>query len=286
MTDWAYSGAARSRGRPSWTPGCPDCGFVFPDNEALVQAEFQKNLPFASTWRSRSRPRRPGLAPRPHDEALLSEERRHVQVGPSRGRTTSSDYSYGDPQAVQVLATAQPGRGHRQLADRTAARRPQRTTDEWAAGRSTTRHDRYYHVMRGDVTGTNPGDCVRSGSRRAADERATPSRTRRSASRPTTSSSSPPRTTRASRSAPRASHRRAELPRLLPRRAGCERHRRRRLRRRRPRPRRAPTTSASSATTRRSSGTRATTSSRASPAGAPAMPHGSRWTSCCTCART
>ena len=46
MTDFAYS----RRGTISYTPelneGCTGCGFVFPDNEALVQAEFQKTLAF------------------------------------------------------------------------------------------------------------------------------------------------------------------------------------------------------------------------------------------------
>ncbi|MFC4007965.1 M14 family metallopeptidase [Nonomuraea purpurea] len=38
-------------GTLSWTPeldeGCDGCGFVFPDDEALVRAEFEKGLPFA-----------------------------------------------------------------------------------------------------------------------------------------------------------------------------------------------------------------------------------------------
>ena len=38
---------ARSPGHPSSSEGCEGCGFVFPDDEALVQAEFEKNLPFA-----------------------------------------------------------------------------------------------------------------------------------------------------------------------------------------------------------------------------------------------
>ena len=45
FTDWAHA----ERGALSWTPeleeGCAGCGFVFPDDEALVQAEFEKNLP-------------------------------------------------------------------------------------------------------------------------------------------------------------------------------------------------------------------------------------------------
>src|SRR4051795_12077859 len=32
---------------PELNEGCPGCGFVFPDDEALVQAEFEKGIPFA-----------------------------------------------------------------------------------------------------------------------------------------------------------------------------------------------------------------------------------------------
>ena len=45
--DYSYS----KTGALSWTPeleeGCTGCGFVFPDDEALVQEQFEKNLPFA-----------------------------------------------------------------------------------------------------------------------------------------------------------------------------------------------------------------------------------------------
>ena len=47
FTDWAH-GVRRTL---AWTPeleeGCDGCGFVFPDDEALVQAQFEKNLNFA-----------------------------------------------------------------------------------------------------------------------------------------------------------------------------------------------------------------------------------------------
>ena len=47
-TDYAHA----TTGALAWTPelsaGCDGCGFVFPDDEALVQAEFERNLPFAS----------------------------------------------------------------------------------------------------------------------------------------------------------------------------------------------------------------------------------------------
>ena len=42
-----------SRDTLAWTPelseGCEGCGFVFPDDEALVQAEFERVLPFAQS---------------------------------------------------------------------------------------------------------------------------------------------------------------------------------------------------------------------------------------------
>ena len=45
-TDYAHASA----GTLAWTPEpsrVARCGFVFPDNDALVQAEFEKNLDFA-----------------------------------------------------------------------------------------------------------------------------------------------------------------------------------------------------------------------------------------------
>ena len=70
--DYAYS----KTGALSWTPeleeGCTGCGFVFPDDEALVQAEFEKNLPFAMRLaRSDARSRQPGWR---DDEAVLPRD--------------------------------------------------------------------------------------------------------------------------------------------------------------------------------------------------------------------
>ncbi|HET9022097.1 MAG TPA: M14 family metallopeptidase, partial [Ornithinibacter sp.] len=48
-TDYAHA----ARGTLAWTPelseGCDGCGFVFPDDDALIQAEFERNLPFAQS---------------------------------------------------------------------------------------------------------------------------------------------------------------------------------------------------------------------------------------------
>ena len=52
-TDYAHAVTGALAWTPELSAGCPGCGFVFPDDEALVQAEFERNLPFASRWPTR-----------------------------------------------------------------------------------------------------------------------------------------------------------------------------------------------------------------------------------------
>ena len=46
-TDYAHAATGALAWTPELSAGCPNCGFVFPDDEALVQEEFERNLPFA-----------------------------------------------------------------------------------------------------------------------------------------------------------------------------------------------------------------------------------------------
>ena len=46
-TDYAHAVTGALAWTPELSEGCDGCGFVFPDDEALVQAEFERNLPFA-----------------------------------------------------------------------------------------------------------------------------------------------------------------------------------------------------------------------------------------------
>ncbi|HET6666689.1 MAG TPA: M14 family metallopeptidase, partial [Intrasporangium sp.] len=46
-TDYAHVATGALAWTPELSAGCPTCGFVFPDDEALVQEEFERNLPFA-----------------------------------------------------------------------------------------------------------------------------------------------------------------------------------------------------------------------------------------------
>ena len=112
FTDWAH----RAEDSLAWTPeleeGCEGCGFVFPDDEALVQEQFEKNLPFAlDLARSADDPADP--------ESHLGNETKSfyletVSADPTRANNPLSDfrfkYSYGDPQPVEVIAKRSLGR--------------------------------------------------------------------------------------------------------------------------------------------------------------------------------
>ena len=159
-TDFAHV----RHGTLAWTPelseGCPNCGFVFPDDEALVQAEFVRNRPFAlDVAKSASDPDDPvshlGLETKPF--YLKSDDT--YKTGLPLANFTF-DVSYGDPQEVRVLAKRSLGAvtlkysingGPAQSAP----------TQEWNGGeRYGGQTDVYYHVMRGTVTGTSPGNSV------------------------------------------------------------------------------------------------------------------------------
>jgi hypothetical protein len=125
-----------------------DCAsaFNFPDDEALIAAEFNKNVPFAlATARSATDPDHP------------------VSV---TGRTTPEfvvdkfAVSYGDPQTVAVMARRD--QSDRRLNYRVNGGEAQRArVREWDGGeRYGGDRDRYYAEFRAEVTGTKPGDSV------------------------------------------------------------------------------------------------------------------------------
>ncbi|SIN89899.1 M14 family metallopeptidase [Agromyces cerinus] len=159
-TDFAHS----QNGTLAWTPelgeGDDDGGFVFPDDEAQVQAEFERALPFAlDVAKSAADPANPvshlGLETKPF---YLESDDTYKDGLPQVNYTF--DYSYGDPQEVRVIAK-------RSLGDVTlmysingdpAIGVP---TEEWTGGdRYGGKTGVYFHTMSGLVTGTTPGDDV------------------------------------------------------------------------------------------------------------------------------
>jgi murein tripeptide amidase MpaA len=161
-TDYADT----SRGTISFTPelgeGTPGAGFVFPDDEDLIQAEFQKTLAFhlglAKSARKPANPKSPvGIKVKPF--YLDADE-----IDPQNGQTSLFDFkfgvSYGDPQEVRVLAKRKLGGVALKYRINGGPVRS-RATSEWNGGERYGPGDgRYYHVVRGNVTGTSPGDSV------------------------------------------------------------------------------------------------------------------------------
>jgi murein tripeptide amidase MpaA len=125
-----------------------DCGsgFEFPDDEDLVQAEFEKNIPFAlSVAESADDPDDP-------DSSL--------GLNTPNFRVDSFDVSYGDPQTVAVIAK-------RELRDLEMSYRINggrvRTVaaPEWEGGeRYGDENDDYYAEYRGKVRFADEGDRV------------------------------------------------------------------------------------------------------------------------------
>jgi Zinc carboxypeptidase len=144
---------------PELSPGCPTCGFVFPDDPVLVQQEFDRNLPFArSVASSATHPDDPhsvlGLQTKPF---YVDSEDAYKRGIP--GVQLSFTESYGDPQPVAVLAKRSLGTvsvKYRVNGGRVRSA----PTSEWQGGERYAQTATYYHQVRGLVTGTDPGDSV------------------------------------------------------------------------------------------------------------------------------
>ncbi len=144
---------------PELSPGCPSCGFVFPDDPALVQEEFERNLPFAdSVANSAADPDDPksslGIKTKPF---YLKSDDPYKDGLP--GSNFTFKYSYGDPQPVQVLAKRALGAVTAKYKINGGATRSA-STSEWKGGEKYKPASVHYHVMRGTITGTKPGDKV------------------------------------------------------------------------------------------------------------------------------
>src|SRR5215213_2866675 len=157
--DYAYA----KTGALSWTPeleeGCEGCGFVFPDDEALVQEEFEKNLPFVLRLaRSTPDPANPaGATMKPFylETANLDPEKSGNPLG-----NFKFSVSYGDPQPVQVIAKRSLGAVSLKYRINGGAVQTGTTSEASGGSRYGQGGDIYYHLMRGSVTGTDPGDQV------------------------------------------------------------------------------------------------------------------------------
>ncbi len=162
-TDYAETSAGTIAYTPELGEGRPGAGFVFPDDEALIQAEFLRTRPFSlGLARSAQRPADPvspvGIAVKPF---YLDQD----DIDPQNGQQSLFDFkfavSYGDPQEVRVLAKRSLGAVTLRYQVNGGAVQS-KSTNEWDGDeRYGPGNDVYYHVVRGPVTGTTPGDSVK-----------------------------------------------------------------------------------------------------------------------------
>jgi hypothetical protein len=162
-TDYADVRAGTLAFTPELEEGCGGCGFVFPDDEALIQAEFTKTLPFSlDVAKSAANPANPvshlGNTVKPF---YLSQTEVDSENGGLSMFDFTFDKSYGDPQEVRVLAKKSLGAVTLKYQINGGAVQS-KSTSEWTGGdRYGPGNATYYHVMRGQVTGTSPGNSVK-----------------------------------------------------------------------------------------------------------------------------
>ena len=136
---------------------------MFPDNEALIQAEFEKTLAFhLGLARSAAHPANPDSPVGIDVEPFYLDP---DDIDPQNGQTSLFDFkfdvSYGDPQEVRVLAKRSLGDVTLQLPDQ---RRPGAERGDERVERRRALRARQGDLLprrEGEVTGTEPGDSVK-----------------------------------------------------------------------------------------------------------------------------
>jgi murein tripeptide amidase MpaA len=162
-TDYADTSAGTIAFTPELSEGEPGAGFVFPDKEDLIQAEFEKTLAFhLGLARSAVDPSNP------HSPVGISVEPFYLdadEIDPQNGQTSMFDFkfnvSYGDPQEVRVLAKKSLGDVTLKYQINGEGPVHAASTEQWNGGADYgPGNGRFYHVVRGSVTETAPGDSV------------------------------------------------------------------------------------------------------------------------------
>jgi hypothetical protein len=121
-------------------------GFEFEDDEAAVQAEFQRHLLFSLD-----------LA---HSAGDPAHPTSHMGNTTEAFYTAPFEYSYGDPQTVEVTALRE--LGNVKLRYRVNGGRVEQAPTKEAPGGERFNNDAgvYYHRLRGVIRNTKPGDTV------------------------------------------------------------------------------------------------------------------------------
>jgi Zinc carboxypeptidase len=165
-TDWAHA----EEGTLAWTPelaeGCEGCGFVFPDDEALIEAEFRRNLDFAvNVARSADDPDDP-VSHAGIDTADFYLD--VADIDPWKTNNPSSDldvdlsYAGGSSQQVEVLAkkSLDDVELHYRINGGRERDTSTRTSPDGERFGGNNAYDIYYEYRRGRIRNLSVGDTV------------------------------------------------------------------------------------------------------------------------------
>ena len=153
---------------------------MFPDDEELIQAEFERTLDFdLGLARSAADPDDPDSPVGIDVEPFYLDP---DDIDPQNGQTSLFDFKFSEsPTAIRRRCGCSPSAASatsRCTTGSTAARsRPRRPASGRAASDYGVGNGTYYHVVSGEVTGTDPGDSVEGVVRGRRRERATRSPT-------------------------------------------------------------------------------------------------------------
>jgi Zinc carboxypeptidase/Immune inhibitor A peptidase M6 len=164
-TDWAHAKAGTLAWTPELNEGCDGCGFVFPDNETLVEKEFKTNRQFAvNVAKSAADPDDPashwGFDTRTF-YLDLSEEDAWKSGNPASDLKVETSYGGGSSQAVEVLAKRSAvtvALRYRINGGAVHATTTSESPDGERYGGNNA-YNVYYHYLRGDIP-VNQGDSV------------------------------------------------------------------------------------------------------------------------------
>ncbi|MGH3923281.1 MAG: M14 family zinc carboxypeptidase, partial [Pseudonocardiaceae bacterium] len=171
FTDWAHGEAGVLAWTPELSEGCEDepiCtnGFEFPDDEAKVQAEFERLLPFSLNV---------GLSARdpddPESHTGLDTAGLYVneaEIDPWKTNWPTSDlrvqtsYAGGSSQPVEVLAKRAVGDVTLHYSINGGAEQAVPTSESADGGvfGGNNAYDAYYHYLRGEIPGLQVGNSV------------------------------------------------------------------------------------------------------------------------------
>jgi Zinc carboxypeptidase len=165
-TDWAHGESATLAWTPELSEGCEDCGFVFPDDEALIEEEFQKNLDFAVRVA-----RSAGDPDDPVSHAGIDTQAFYLDlstIDPWKSHNPASDlavrlsYGGGSTQPVEVLAKRSVGAVTLNYRIDGGAAQTAPTVESPNGERfgGNNAYDVYYRYLRGGIGGISVGDSV------------------------------------------------------------------------------------------------------------------------------